>query len=234
MGKVLIADASQELCSSIAQVLGEMYDITLCHDLSSTRQAILDFAPDALVFGLHSMDELSFLEELDSSKRPALVVYTEYCSSFMQQHLLRLCDCLMFTPCDLALLSLRLEQLMNQDTSLERDEEISAAILRQLLYRPARDGYRYLIAALVLYNRNRNQAITKELYPALAKQFNTNVPCIEKSIRCVIQQAWAQRDDAVWRRYFPVDRNGQVIRPTNKAFLTIVVEQLSSYKRKFA
>jgi len=235
MGKVLIVETSEEQSTSIADALGNVHTVQISCNAQSARDILTDFTPDVLVLGLQDMDGLLFLQELGED-RPRVLVYTPCCSEHMVQHLQKLCDCLMYTPCNLSQLVDRVSDMIRdkQNEIIIGDNDPVLIIMRQLLQRPARYGYQYLISAVRLYARNPMQAITKEIYPAVAKEYGTTGQCVEKAIRSAIAQAYAERDEAVWRRYFSKDRNGNVIRPTNKAFLAYTVRHIQAKSRQRA
>ena len=235
MGNILIVETSEEQSASIADALGNLHSVQICHNPQSARDVLDEYTPDALVLGLKDMDGLLFLQELGEN-RPPVLVYTTCCSDHMAQHIQKLCDYMMYTPCNLFQLADRVSDMIqnNQDDPFVDDNDPILTIMRQLMQRPARYGYQYLISAVQLYARNHMQAITKEIYPALAKEYGTTGKCVEKAIRSAIAQAYEERDDAIWRRYFPKDRNGVVIRPTNKAFLAHIIRHIQEKSRRRA
>lgn len=53
-------------------------------------------------------------------------------------------------------------------------------------------GYHFLVACLELALENENNLlfITKYIFPAVARKYQTNVYCIERNIRTVIHTCW--------------------------------------------
>lgn len=236
MAKILIADPSEEQCAAIAAALGNIHTLQICHDGHAARALLSSFAPDAIILELRLtiVDGLTLLESLDPQARPAVLVYTGCCTEYVQFRLDQLCDYVMYKPGSLSTLATRLADMIRvrQDPRFSSDKpETVQSILLELMNHPGRSGYAYLLCAVGLYAANPTQAITKELYPAVARQFNTNGNCVEKSIRDAIEQAWKERDNDVWRKYFHTDRYGQVCKPTNKAFLAIVAGQINPQYR---
>ena len=234
MGKVFIVEASEEQSGAICEALGS-HDLQVCRDTHAARSVMADFRPDVLVLGLRDMDGLVFLQELGED-RPGVLVYTAFQGEYIEQHLHKLCDSLMYTPCNLSLLVDRVNDLLcsRQAVAELLGVDPSLDILRQVFHHPARYGYRYIVCAIKLYNRDPMQAVTKELYPAIAREYGTTWKCVEKAIRGAIKQAYQERDDALWRKYFLTDRNGQVICPSNKAFFALITEHIDAKRRKQA
>ena len=76
-----------------------------------------------------------------------------------------------------------------------------------------------------------NASLSKEIYPALAKTQGGTATSVEKNIRDAIGYAYRNRNEAVWARYFPVAPNGQVPKPTNRAFLATLAQRLFAASR---
>ena len=233
MGKVLIVEPSEELQETIVTALGDAHALQFCPDVHAARMALADSQPDVLFLGLYDMDGLVFLQE-QTENRPKTLVYTAFQGEHMANHLQRLADYVMYTPCNLVQLADYVNDMLRLGMQEVFHDDPALAFVRQLLQRPARSGYRYLIYAIALYARDTHQAVTKEIYPAVAKEFGSTAACVEKAIRTAIDQAYDERDDAIWRRYFPTDRTGQVIRPSNKAFFSIATEHIRAMSRKRA
>lgn len=228
MGKVLIVETSEEQSASIADILSN-HTVQICRSIHAAHAILLDFAPDVLVLGLRDMEGLVFLQELKQN-RPSVLVYTAFCGEHMELHLQQLCDYLMYTPFNLSLLADRVTDMIRNrhEDLMISDMDPALFIVRQLLQRPARYGYRYLVSAIKLYVHDSMQAVTKEIYPTVAKEYGTTSQCVEKAIRAAIKQAYAERNDSIWRKYFPTNRNGEVICPSNKAFFVLMSEYIKN------
>ena len=69
--------------------------------------------------------------------------------------------------------------------------------------------------------------LMKEIYPDVGVVCCLNdYRCVERTIRSAIRKAWDNRDDAVWSQYFPRNKAGESIRPTNKEFIARLAEEL--------
>lgn len=97
------------------------------------------------------------------------------------------------------------------------------AVLVDLGLATNRDGFIYLVQAIMLFVGNPLRRTTKELYPLIVGGVNQDdSDQIENAIRCVILEAWDNRDESVWRIYFRSNQNGAVKKPTNAAFISQV------------
>ena len=88
-------------------------------------------------------------------------------------------------------------------------------------------GYSCVREGILLTIQNPDQRITKELYPAVAAICGGNALRVERAIRSAIESAWMNRDDRVWRMYFPPDATGQIPRPTNSEFISRLADQFA-------
>lgn len=95
------------------------------------------------------------------------------------------------------------------------------AVLVDLGFATNREGFAYLVQAVMLFVRNPLCRTTKELYPLIVEDVNQdNSDQIENAIRSVILEAWENRDESVWQVYFRANRNGAVKKPTNAVFIS--------------
>lgn len=102
----------------------------------------------------------------------------------------------------------------------------TAQLLHKLELNVKLTGYRCLICAIPMVADNPS-VLLKEIYPDIAKQCClSDYRCVERTIRSAIWKAWENRDDAVWSQYFPRNKAGEIIRPTNKEFIARLAEEL--------
>lgn len=85
-------------------------------------------------------------------------------------------------------------------------------------------GYRYLVTALslVIENPDIQEAITKELYPQIAKTHNSTGSRVERAIRHAVECAWDRGDLDVLKRYFGNTISCCKGKPTNSEFIAQV------------
>ncbi len=81
-------------------------------------------------------------------------------------------------------------------------------------------GTRYIRKALTMYiDEGSMQAVTKTIYPDIAREFNTSPANIERSIRHVINSYWSRLNREIVEEYF----GGLAYEiPTNSAFISTV------------
>ena len=92
------------------------------------------------------------------------------------------------------------------------DEAKMDNVLLELGHDDFNRGTAYLREAVTLYRPG--MALTKELYPALAKAHRTTPGAIERSMRHSIEKAWSRGDYHAQSRYFGYSIDPDTGRPT--------------------
>lgn len=69
-------------------------------------------------------------------------------------------------------------------------------------------------------------AITKILYPAIAKHFKTTSSRVERAIRHAIEVAWDRGDLETLQAYFGYTVSGLKGKPTNSEFISMIADRL--------
>lgn len=89
-------------------------------------------------------------------------------------------------------------------------------------------GYRYLRYAIIyVYNHPESMnMVTKVLYPAVAKKFNTTGSKAERAMRHAIERAWERGDRAILEEVLGYTISMAEKKPTNSEFIAIIVEKL--------
>lgn len=93
-------------------------------------------------------------------------------------------------------------------------------------------GFDYLKNAILLFSDDPTQTITKEIYPTLGKCYEPEAGAIqvEMTIRRTIAAAWKNREERVWRYYFHPDREGNLHKPTNSEFISMIARFLELWQ----
>ena len=70
-------------------------------------------------------------------------------------------------------------------------------------------------------------AVTKQLYPNVAKEYNTTSSRVERAIRHAIEVAWDRGDVDVLNSYFGYTIHNTRGKPTNSEFIAMISDKLS-------
>ncbi len=99
-------------------------------------------------------------------------------------------------------------------------------------------GYNYVRCAIVLATEDPEMinAVTKLLYPAVAKTFATTPSRVERAIRHAIEVAWDRGDIDTLQRYFGYTVSNAKGKPTNSEFIAMIADNLRMkyYRREEA
>jgi len=89
-------------------------------------------------------------------------------------------------------------------------------------------GYLYLREAItmVVGNIELLSAVTKELYPSIAKKFNTTSSRVERAIRHAIEVAWSRGKVDTINNLFGYTVHNDRGKPTNSEFIAMVADKL--------
>ena len=90
-------------------------------------------------------------------------------------------------------------------------------------------GYQYLREAIRLTVEDMEviNAVTKVLYPAVAKKFNTTASRVERAIRHAIEVAWDRGDLETLQKYFGYTVSNAKGKPTNSEFIAMIADRIS-------
>ncbi|WP_123053584.1 sporulation transcription factor Spo0A [Clostridium sp. JN-1] len=89
-------------------------------------------------------------------------------------------------------------------------------------------GYMYLREAITMVVNNMEllSAVTKELYPSIAKKYNTTASRVERAIRHAIEVAWSRGQVETINRIFGYTIHNDKGKPTNSEFIAMVADKL--------
>lgn len=95
-------------------------------------------------------------------------------------------------------------------------------------------GYRYVLAALVWIDERPELlgAMTKELYPGIARTFNTSASCVERAIRHEVEHLWENGDAEKLYEIFGATVEAKRGKPTNSAFLAALAERVKLARQR--
>lgn len=95
-------------------------------------------------------------------------------------------------------------------------------------------GYYYLRSAIMRVTNDKHliEAITKELYPDIAKEFHTTASRVERAIRHAIEVAWYRGDTETLHKWFGWTVSNTKGKPTNSEFIALVSDKLRLEMKK--
>ena len=241
---VLIADSAEDFCYALAAALQRSEGFQVVGTAADGEQAIRLIAerkPDVLVLDLmlSKQDGLSVLKAISGMERRPVtlatsVFLTEYVSSAAASLGVRY---LMLKPCDMTALVERLEEIRGGEslrypaprradkTSIE---SMVTGIIHEIGVPAHIKGYQYLREAIIIAVNDMDviNAITKVLYPQVAKTFGTTPSRVERAIRHAIEVAWDRGDLDTLQRFFGYTVSNTKGKPTNSEFIALIADKL--------
>jgi len=212
--------------------------------------------PDVVVLDIimPHLDGLGVLEKLEGIKRkPKVIILTSFGQESMTQRAVQLgADYFILKPFDLNTLGKRIRQLVgaediitsntnvspyvynNDHVSIAKNSnpksvEIEVTKMIQQMGVPAHvKGYQYLRDAIVFVINDVSLlgAVTKELYPMIAKKYTTTPSRVERAIRHAIELAWDRGNIEFMNKFFGYTINVDRGKPTNSEFIAMVADKL--------
>lgn len=90
-------------------------------------------------------------------------------------------------------------------------------------------GYHYLREAIIISVNDMDilNAVTKGLYPSVARQFGTTPSRVERAIRHAIETAWSRGDVETLNKYFGYTISENKGKPTNSEFIAMIADRLA-------
>lgn len=89
-------------------------------------------------------------------------------------------------------------------------------------------GYRYVRASIILAVEEPEsiEAVTKILYPKIAKKFDSTPSRVERAIRHAIEVAWDRGDVDTLQKYFGYTIQCERGKPTNSEFIAMISDNI--------
>lgn len=227
MGKVLIADSSSAFSDVLVGVLERKHTVISCAEGNRVLRLVESFRPQVVILSLMlpGLDGFAVIDAIaDRPDPPKILVLTYFINDFIHQELCRRpVAYAMMKPCSIEALEHRVEEMLGTWEKPVEPPAQNADPIDLVLYRlgisPLSLCGRYAHAGIEAYLENTDMAITKELYPTLARKLGKTPMSVEKALRQGIAQAWEHRDETVWRWYFDTMPDGTMPKPTNQQFL---------------
>lgn len=89
-------------------------------------------------------------------------------------------------------------------------------------------GYQYIKEGIKIINRSNNNLayVTKEIYPEIARKYETTPTRVERAIRHAIEISWSRGDMGLMEETFGNSLNVNRDKPTNSEYLTTLADRL--------
>ena len=240
---VIIADNSEEFCLSLTAAIGRSKGFQVlgtANDGDKAVRMVTEQKPDMLVLDLMlpKRDGIAVLKAIAAMEHKPLVLATScFVSDYVSATAASLgVRYLILKPCDPEALVERMEEFRggpsvktlrrsNQTTSIEA---MVTGIIHEIGVPAHIKGYQYLREAIMIAVADMDviNAITKVLYPQVAKTFQTTPSRVERAIRHAIEVAWDRGDLDTLQRFFGYTVSNTKGKPTNSEFIALIADKL--------
>ena len=118
--------------------------------------------------------------------------------------------------------------LHDKDASILDMEAQVTKIIHQIGVPAHIKGYQYLRTAILMTINDNDviNSVTKVLYPAVAKKYQTTTSRVERAIRHAIEVAWDRGDVDTLNSYFGYTIQNSRGKPTNSEFIAMISDNL--------
>ncbi|EJA6915351.1 TPA: sporulation transcription factor Spo0A [Clostridioides difficile] len=212
--------------------------------------------PDLLILDviMPHLDGLGVIEKLntmDIPKMPKIIVLSAVGQDKITQSAINLgADYYIVKPFDFVVFINRIRELVSnrvtqvepkprpvQETQMTRSDFVKNVgnieteitnIIHEIGVPAHIKGYSYLREAIkmVIDNVELLGAVTKELYPSIAKKFNTTPSRVERAIRHAIEVAWSRGKVDTINQLFGYTVHNTKGKPTNSEFIAMIADKL--------
>jgi two-component system response regulator (stage 0 sporulation protein A) len=252
---VLIADDNEDVVNELSEYLRAESDMEIAATAYNGEEAyglILETHPDVIILDLvmPKLDGIGVLKKLQKSpmpQKPKIVVYSissvainmassvnpsiSYCL-LKPQSCERICEVIRDvaafpkTVSDTAAARINsLPQKSNEDADLET---VVTDFIHELGVPAHIKGYQYIRSAIMMVVENMDllNFITKQLYPEIAKAYNTTASRVERAIRHSIEVAWSRGKPEIMNEIFGYTIHTGKGKPTNSEFIAMVADRI--------
>jgi len=248
--KVLIADDNDDFRALLTEKMQSSDRITVVGGVKDGKKllsAALSERPDVIVTDviLTALDGLSAIRKMNASApdyHPAVFILSAFSSNEIATEAALLgVSHYMLKPFDMEVLIEKILQYSSYQKNHtapkssvsavdpEVDLEIKVTEVIHEIGVPAHiKGYQYLREAIIMTIKDMEviNAITKILYPTVAKKFQTTSSRVERAIRHAIEVAWDRGDIEVLQGFFGYTVSTAKGKPTNSEFISMLADRL--------
>ncbi len=246
---VLIADGSEDFCAQLSAALqnGGYQVIGTAIDGNSAIEQLKAVLPEVLVLDLMlpKADGLAVLNSLPREKRPRVLLLSALATDYVASAAAAAgADYLMLKPCRAQTVAIRVGEILEAERSAAKKRQSQEPDIETLVTNVIHEigvpahikGYQYLREAIIIAVGDMEviNAITKVLYPQVAKTFCTTPSRVERAIRHAIEVAWDRGDLDTLQRFFGYTVSNTKGKPTNSEFIALIADRLQLQLRSTA
>ena len=235
---VLLADANEGTRTALRDAIEQTEEFSVAGatgDGMEAFQLIERYKPDLAVLdvNLPGLDGLSVMKRLRKEDLPKVILVSAFCSDQVMAEAGEL-GAAYFLPRPYALDAMldRMHAVFGQKAAApEHPSELKnqvTSIIHEIGVPAHIKGYQYLREAIMIAVDDMDviNAVTKVLYPEVARRFNTTPSRVERAIRHAIEVAWDRGDLETLQKFFGYTVSNAKGKPTNSEFIAMIADRL--------
>lgn len=253
--KLGIADDNKDFCEILTDFFSKQENIEIlfvAHDGLEAVESVKEKTPEVLILDMimPHLDGFGVLENinlLELENYPKIIILSAVGQESLTQKAIGMgAEYYVVKPFSLDVLQKRINQLAGyeqkfcdnkfgqiknntSDLTKQGDLEVDITNMIHEIGVPAHiKGYQYLRDAITMVVNDMDllSAVTKELYPAIAKMNNTTPSRVERAIRHAIEVAWNRGKIETIDALFGYTIQNDKGKPTNSEFIAIIADKL--------
>ena len=243
--RLFVIDDNKDLVGMIKEYFKKSQDIEVSMEAKDGNEGILmidknvdDFDIILLDLVMPNKDGLNVLEYLNKNNiDKKVIVLTAYNTQEVIRKVASLgASYFMVKPFELSDLETKIKELTIRKTTkgesidlFHNNLQISITKMLHELGVPSHiKGYQYIREGITLVYKNPEMVggITKELYPEIAKKFDSTVSRVERSIRHAIEVSWNRGSWDLMEEIFGHSVDIDKAKPTNSEFIVTIADKL--------
>ena len=224
----------------LQEAIEQAGEFTVAASTGDGREAlrvIEERKPDLLLtdVALPGLDGLGLLQALKEREGyvPKIIIVSAFCGEKTMSDAEKLgVSYYLPKPCEPGSLLERMRGIFESPSAPERKSYTLKNTVTSVIHEigvPAHiKGYQYLREAIIIAVNDMEviNAVTKVLYPAVAKRFGTTPSRVERAIRHAIEVAWDRGDLETLQKYFGYTVSNTKGKPTNSEFIAMIADRL--------
>lgn len=245
---VILADANEEFRTMLQQTIektGEFDVVGTTGDGMEALKLVTEKRPQLLLSDilLPSLDGFGLLDRMaELQNRPkTILVSALYRDQIVTQAMAKDVAFFMPKPCETESLLERMRQAVTAQESVEEDslqslEREVTSVIHEVGVPAHIKGYQYVREAILIAVQDMDviNAVTKVLYPEVARRYATTPSRVERAVRHAIEVAWDRGDLETLQRYFGYTVNSTKGKPTNSEFIAMIADRIRLQNKKRA
>ena len=236
---VLLADANEEFRTLVRKIIDETEEFSVVGSVGDGTEALRlarEEAPDLILMDvvLPGLDGFGVLKQLreQEGKVPKVILISAFCSDSVVSEAVELGASYFLTkPVEENALLDRMRALFSRGAPVEEHpaelKNLVTSVIHEIGVPAHIKGYQYLREAIMIAVDDMDviNAVTKVLYPEVAKRFSTTPSRVERAIRHAIEVAWDRGDLETLQKYFGYTVSNAKGKPTNSEFIAMIADR---------